>query len=51
MIGGAGDGGGLQRNATAADNTEGTFEYSDRRRIPIGRCGSAESQLMRAWLM
>jgi len=38
------------RNKTAADNTEGAYVYSDRRHIPIGRRGPAESQLMRVCL-
>jgi len=36
------EGNSLLRKAIAADNTEG-YVYSDRRCIPIGRRGSAES--------
>jgi len=42
----------LLRNAMAADNTEEAYIlYVYRDNIPIGRCGSAECQLMQAWLM
>jgi len=39
----------LLRNAMAADNTEEAYIlYVYRDSIPIGRCGSAECQLMQA---
>jgi len=41
----------LLRNVIADDNTEGAYTvyvYSDRRHIPIGGGGSANSRLMRA---
>jgi len=38
------------RNTIAVDNTEGVYMYTVRRPIPIGRRGSAESQLMWARL-